>query len=175
MTAIVAIDIETTGLDSQSDAITEIGAVRFNGRRIEAEWSTLINPGRAIPALITQLTGITNEMVRNAPPIRAVVQELADFVGDAPVLGHNVRFDLSFLQRYGLFELNEVLDTYELASVLLPDASRYNLSALGQLLGILLPANHRALDDARVTHAVFLQLFDKSQTLPVEMLAEFVR
>jgi len=175
MPAIIAIDIETTGLDSQSDAITEIGAVRFNGRRIEAEWSTLINPGRAIPALITQLTGITNEMVRNAPPIRAVVQELADFVGDAPVLGHNVRFDLSFLQRYGLFELNEFLDTYELASVLLPDASRYNLGALGQLLGILLPANHRALDDARVTHAVFLQLFDKAQTLPVEMLAEFVR
>ena len=175
MSSIVAIDIETTGLDSQSDAIIEIGAVRFNGRRIEAEWSTLINPGRAIPGLITQLTGITNEMVRNAPPIRAVVQELADFVGDAPVLGHNVRFDLSFLQRYGLFELNEVLDTYELASVLMPDASRYNLGALGQLLGILLPADHRALDDARVTHAVYLQLSDKAQTLPVEMLAEFMR
>jgi ATP-dependent DNA helicase DinG len=175
MPSIVAIDIETTGLDSQSDAIIEIGAVRFNGKRIEAEWSTLINPGRAIPGLITQLTGITNEMVRNAPPIRAVVQELADFVGDAPVLGHNVRFDLSFLQRYGLFELNEVLDTYELASVLIPDASRYNLGALGQLLGILLPADHRALDDARVTHAVFLQLNDKAQTLPVEMLAEFMR
>ncbi len=175
MPSIVAIDIETTGLDSQSDSIIEIGAVRFNGRRIEAEWSTLINPGRSIPGLITQLTGITNEMVRNAPPIRAVVQELADFVGDAPVLGHNVRFDLSFLQRYGLFELNEVLDTYELASVLLPDASRYNLGALGQLLGILLPADHRALDDARVTHAVFLQLNEKAQTLPVEMLAEFVR
>ncbi len=175
MPSIVAIDIETTGLDSQSDSIIEIGAVRFNGKRIEAEWSTLINPGRSIPGLITQLTGITNEMVRNAPPIRAVIQDLADFVGDAPVLGHNVRFDLSFLQRYGLFELNEVLDTYELASVLLPDASRYNLGALGQLLGILLPADHRALDDARVTHAVFLQLSDKAQTLPVEMLAEFVR
>jgi DNA polymerase-3 subunit epsilon/ATP-dependent DNA helicase DinG len=175
MPPIVAIDIETTGLDSQSDSIIEIGAVRFNGRRIEAEWSSLINPGRAIPGLITQLTGITNEMVRNAPPIRAVVQELADFVGDAPVLGHNVRFDLSFLQRYGLFELNEVLDTYELASVLLPNASRYNLAALGQLLGVLLPADHRALDDARVTHAIFLQLSDKAQTLPVEMLAEFVR
>jgi ATP-dependent DNA helicase DinG len=175
MPSIVAIDIETTGLDSQSDAIIEIGAVRFNGKRIEAEWSTLINPGRAIPGLITQLTGITSEMVRNAPPIRAVIQELAEFVGDAPVLGHNVRFDLSFLQRYGLFELNEVLDTYELASVLIPDASRYNLGALGQLLGILLPADHRALDDARVTHAVYLQLAEKAQTLPVEMLAEFVR
>ena len=86
MPAIDAIDIETTGLESQSDSIIENGAVRFNGKRIEAEWSTLINPGRAIPALITQLTGITNEMVRNAPPIRAMVQELADFVGDAPVL-----------------------------------------------------------------------------------------
>ena len=68
-----------------------------------------------------------------------------------------------------------MLDTYELASVLLPDASRYNLGALGQLLGVLLPADHRALDDARVTHAVYLQLADKAQTLPVELLAELVR
>ena len=96
MPSIVAIDIETTGLDPQSDAIIEIGAVRFNGHRIEAEWTTLVNPGRPIPPFITQLTGITNEMVRNAPPIKAVIQDLADFVGDAPVIGHNVRFDLCF-------------------------------------------------------------------------------
>ena len=63
----VAIDIETTGLDPQADAIIEIGAVRFNGHRVEGEWITLINPNRPIPPLITGLTGITNEMVRNAP------------------------------------------------------------------------------------------------------------
>ena len=118
MPSLVSIDIETTGLDSQADAIIEIAAVRFNGHRVEAEWSSLINPGRPIPPMITQLTGITNEMVRNAPPMRAILNDLADFVGAAPVVGHNVGFDLSFLQRYNILKLNQVVDTYELAAVL---------------------------------------------------------
>ena len=175
MSSIVAIDIETTGLDDQSDAIIEIGAVRFNEHRVESEWSTLVNPGRAISPFITQLTGISNEMVRNAPPIRAVTHQLADFVGELPVIGHNVRFDLGFLNRQNILRQNEVLDTYELASVLLPTASRYNLGALGQAMGVLLPATHRALDDARVTHAIFLQLFEMAMQLPLELVAEFVR
>ncbi len=175
MPPIVAIDIETTGLDPYNDAIIEIGAVRFNGHRVEAEWNTLINPRRPIPPFITQLTGISNEMVRNAPVLPAVIHDLVDFVGDAPILGHNVRFDLSFLQRQNIFKENDVLDTYELAAVLLPTASRYNLGALGQSLGILFPATHRALDDARVTHALFLQLYEKALSLPLDLVAEFVR
>jgi DNA polymerase-3 subunit epsilon/ATP-dependent DNA helicase DinG len=175
MPTIVAIDIETTGLDDQNDAITEIGAVRFNGRRVESEWTTLVNPGRAIPPFITQLTGITNEMVRNAPPIKAVTNQLADFVGNAPVIGHNVRFDLGFLQRQGILRANEALDTYELASVLMPTAGRYNLGALGQAMGVLLPATHRALDDARVTHAIYVKLIEMAAELPIELIAEFVR
>ena len=101
----VAIDIETTGLDPQKDAIIEIAAIRFNGRRVEAEWLKLINPGRPIPRQITQLTGFTDEMVRHAPPIYAVIQELSDFIGDDPVLGHNVRFDLSFLQKQRILNM----------------------------------------------------------------------
>ena len=163
MPSIVALDIETTGLDPSTDAILEIGVARFNGRRVEAEFSTLINPRRPIPPFITQLTGITNEMVRNAPPLQAVLGQVADFVGDSPVLGHNVRFDLSFLQRAGILALNESIDTYELAAVLLPTATRYNLGMLAQSLGILLPATHRALDDARVTHAVYVHLFEKAR------------
>ncbi len=175
MPSIVALDIETTGLDPNSDAIIEIGAVRFNGHRVEAEWSTLINPHRSISPFITQLTGISNEMVRNAPTLASVLHDLVNFVGEAPVLGHNVRFDLAFLQRQGILRYNDVLDTYELAAVLLPTASRYNLGALGQAMGILLPATHRALDDARVTHRLFLQLYDKALTLPVDLIAEFLR
>jgi ATP-dependent DNA helicase DinG len=171
----VALDIETTGLDPQNDAITEIGAVRFNGKRIEAEWSTLINPNKPIPQFITQLTGITNEMVRNAPTIRVALPDLADFAGNAPIVGHSVRFDLGFLQRYGVLELNEWVDTYEMAAVLLPAASRYNLGALGQALGILLPGTHRALDDARLSHAVFMQLYEQAMSLPIDLIAEFVR
>jgi len=171
----VAIDIETTGLDLQKDAITEIAAVRFNGHRVEAEWSKLINPGRPIPRMITQLTGISDEMVRNAPPIHAVIQELADFVGDDPVLGHNVRFDLSFLQKQRILKFNQVVDTYELAAIALPGNSRYKLGTLGMTLGILIPNSHRALDDARLTQAVYYNLSQKLLELPIEILAEIVR
>lgn len=175
MNPIVAIDIETTGLDENRDAIIEIGAVRFNGRRVEDEWSSLINPNRHIPEFITGLTGIDDAMVRQAPRLREIAAELDAFVGDVPVVGHNIRFDLGFLQKSGLFQHNYVLDTYELASVLLPSAGRYNLGALGQILGIPLPASHRALDDARVTHAIFTRLVDRAHELPLDLLAEIVR
>jgi ATP-dependent DNA helicase DinG len=175
MTTIVSIDIETTGLDSGTDAIIEIGAVRFSGHRIDDEFSTLINPGRHIPEFITQLTGISDEMVRQAPRLQEVLEELEAFVGDSAVLGHNVRFDLGFLQKQRILQFNDVIDTYELASVLLPTASRYNLGALGQLLGIPLPATHRALDDARVTHRVYLSLREAGQELPLDLLAEITR
>jgi len=175
MPSLVAIDLETTGLDPLKDAIIEIAAVRFSGTRVEAEWTSLINPARAIPALITQLTGITNDMVRNAPPIKAVIQELADFIGDSPVVGHNVQFDLGFLRKNGILGLAEPIDTYELAAVLMPTASRYNLGSLGQILGILIPNSHRAMDDARLAHAVYMQLYDRAIHMPLDLLAEIVR
>jgi DNA polymerase-3 subunit epsilon/ATP-dependent DNA helicase DinG len=175
MTSIVAIDIETTGLDYQNDAVIEIGAVRFNGHRVEGEWTSLINPGRRIPPFITGLTGITDQMVIQSPPIKAILPELVDFVSNSPVLGHSVTFDLSFLRRYKILQANEVVDTYELASVLLPEARRYNLRALAQELGVLLPATHRALEDAQATRGVFLRLVDLAMDLPIHILAEIVR
>jgi DNA polymerase-3 subunit epsilon/ATP-dependent DNA helicase DinG len=175
MQSIVAIDIETTGLSEERDAIIEIGAVKFKGHRVEDEWSTLLNPGRHIPEFVSGLTGITDAEVRNAPRFHEVAGELEAFVGNAPVVGHNVRFDLGFLQRAGLLQYNEVVDTYELASVLMPTASRYNLGALGKQLGILLPATHRALDDAKVTMAAFNRLFEIARELPIEVVAEIVR
>ena len=175
MTVIVALDIETTGLDPKKDAIIEIGAVRFNGRRVEAEWTSLINPGRPIPPFITQLTGITDQMVLRAPPVKAVLSELTKFISDAPILGHNVNFDLGFLRRHKILNSNEPLDTYELASVLLPGAGRYNLGALAQALKVPLPATHRALDDAHATRGIFVRLYDEALQLPMHLLAEIVR
>ncbi|MCB2180196.1 DNA polymerase III subunit epsilon [bacterium] len=175
MPSIVALDIETTGLDPEKDAITEIGAIRFNSRRIEEEFSTLVNPMRGIPEFITRLTGINNAMVQNAPPIEDVLPELEAFVGDLPILGHNVQFDVGFFRSMGLFRYNDTLDTYDMASVLLPSAGRYNLGALGQYLGIPFPASHRALDDARVTQSVFLRMEEIAENLPLDILAEIVR
>jgi DNA polymerase-3 subunit epsilon/ATP-dependent DNA helicase DinG len=175
MTTYVALDIETTGLDEKRDAIIEIGAVKFNERRTEDEWTSLINPGRQIPNFITGLTGIDNPMVRQAPGFRDIAHELEAFVGDTPVIGHNVRFDLGFLQKGGILNYNEVIDTYELAAVLMPSAPRYNLGSLGQQLGVLLPATHRALDDAKVTQMIFTRLLERARELPIDLLAEFVR
>ncbi|NWG06813.1 MAG: DEAD/DEAH box helicase family protein [Chloroflexi bacterium] len=176
MQSIVSIDIETTGLNEDRDTVIEIGAVKFKGHRVEDEWSTLINPGRHIPEFISGLTGITDAEVRNAPRLRDIAHELEAFVGNAPVVGHNVRFDLGFLQKQaGILPYNDIIDTYELAAVLMPTASRYNLGALGKQLGILLPATHRALDDARVTMVAFNKLFETARELPLDLVAEIVR
>jgi DNA polymerase-3 subunit epsilon/ATP-dependent DNA helicase DinG len=169
---IVALDLETTGLDPQRDTIIEVGAVKFKGDRIEAEYSSLVNPGRPIPYNITNLTGINDAMVAKAPRLSQVLPELEDFVGEATVLGHNTRFDLSFLQARKILRYNDVADTYNLAAALLPSAGRYNLGALAKELSILLPATHRALDDARVTVAVYQALYRKALTIPLELLAE---
>ncbi|MBI5825066.1 MAG: DEAD/DEAH box helicase family protein [Chloroflexi bacterium] len=175
MTIIVSLDIETTGLDENREAIIEIAAVKFNGRRVEDEFSTLINPGKHIPDFISGLTGIDDAMVRQAPRLRDIAHELTAFVGDAPILGHNVKFDIGFLRKAGLFEYQQTLDTYELASVLMPTASRYNLGSLGQQLNIPLPATHRALDDARVTQAAYVRLFDMACEVPIDTLNEIVQ
>jgi DNA polymerase-3 subunit epsilon/ATP-dependent DNA helicase DinG len=177
MPILIALDIETTGLDPQKDNILEIGAVRFNDRRVEDEWSTFVNPGRSIPAFITQLTGITNEMVAHAPQLRDVLADLAGFIGDAPVVGHNVGFDLAFLRRYKVLKFNEALDTYEMASILLPGAGRYNLGALAQALKVPYPHDniHRALTDAQLARAVYLRLHEMALDLPTDLLAEIVR
>src|SRR5690349_3996011 len=175
MTTIISLDIETTGLDENREAIIEVAAVKFNGRRVEDEFSTLINPGRHIPDFITGLTGIDDAMVRQAPRIRDIANDLVAFVGDAPILGHNVKFDIGFLRKAGLFEFQQTLDTYELAAVLMPMASRYNLGSLGQQLNIPLPATHRALDDARVTQAAYVRLLEMAMELPLETLNEIVQ
>jgi len=123
----VAIDLETTGLDPERDAIIEIGAVRFRGDQVLGTFESLVNPGRPIPYSIQPLTGIKPDDVRHAPPLASVLPRLRRLVGDQPIVGHNVGFDLSFLGRHDLFRDNPAIDTFELASILLPHAGRYNL------------------------------------------------
>src|SRR3972149_3823350 len=151
MKPIVALDLETTGLDPAPATVIETGAVRFHGPRVEAEWSSLVNPGRPLPPYITQLTGITDAMLSSAPRLSRVLPELIEFVADLPLLGHNVGFDLRFLDRYTPFRQNQSMDTYDLASVILPTAGRYRLASLAQALGVVPRTVHRALEEARTT------------------------
>ena len=172
---LVALDIETTGLDPKNDKIIEIGAVRFSGTKIEDEFNSLINPGKNIPPFISQLTGITDAMVRGAPPVEEVIEQLADFVKDAPVVGHNVKFDLSFLKKQGVLKQNKAIDTYEMAAVVLPAEGRYNLRALGQSLSVPMKATHRALDDTKVTQAIYHLMYQIILEQPLGLLSEIVR
>lgn len=175
MKTLVALDLETTGLNPDIDAIIEIGVVRFRGPRLDAEWSTLVNPGRPLSREIVNLTGIDDAMLANAPRLTQVLADLGDFVGDHPILGHNLRFDLDFLQPKGLFKYNLSVDTYDLASVLLPNAGSYRLGALASALGVLTLNAHRALDDAHTTRDVFLRLYSDTLELPFPLLEEIVR
>jgi len=175
MTSLVSLDLETTGLDPSRDAIMEIGAVRFQGDRVEDEFKTLVNPGRPVPPFVTQLTGINDAMLAGAPRLSQVLGDLQAFVGDLPVLGHNVGFDLGFLQAKGLFAHNLPLDTYDLASVLLPSAARYGLGSLAGQLGVPVGTTHRALDDARTTRLVMLRLLDRLAELPNWLVDEIAR
>ena len=175
MHTLVALDLETTGLDPERDAVIEIGAVRFRGPRVEDEWTTFVNPGRPIPPFVSQLTGIRDEMLVGAPRLGAVLADLRQFVGDHPVLGHSIRFDLSFLQPRGLFQDNISLDSFDLAAVLLPSAPRYRLQSLASELGVPSAGAHRALPDAHTTRLVYLRLLDRARELPRAFVEEIVR
>ena len=171
----IALDLETTGLDPERDTIIEIGAVKFRGDEVLGTWSNLVNPGRPIPYQIEQLTGITNQDVRQAPPLRALTRPFARFVGHHPVVAHNVSFDLSFLQRQGLLRENLPLDTFELASILMPHAARYSLGRLADTLGIQFITRHRALDDAKATMQLFLALLEQASQLDLSIIQELNR
>ena len=154
----VALDLETTGLNPDQDTIIEIGAVKFQGSEVIDTYQTLVNPYRDLPDVIQRLTGIAQRNVDRAPPFAAVAGELQDFVGNLPVVGHNISFDLNFLSMHGLPINNETYDTWDLASILLPYSTDYSLGGLVGQLGAQHPRPHRALPDAQATHQVFVNL-----------------
>ena len=172
--SMVALDLETTGLDIRQDKIIEIGMIRFDGAEILDTYQTFVNPDRPIPPVVTQLTHITNPMVSNAPHIMDVLDEVAEFVGDDTIVGHNIGFDLGFLRRYKILSKNRSTDTYELASVLLPRAGRYKLSALAEQFGIDAEGKHRALADCTMTMKLYNKLIEKVYALPFELLTSLI-
>ena len=108
----IVLDLETTGLDADRDAIIEVGAVKFRDDEVLDTFSTFVNPGRPIPLPITELTGIRDEDVASAPGLHDVLARLARFAGECPIVGHSVQFDLSFVRRHSRLIDNESLDTF---------------------------------------------------------------
>ncbi len=168
----VALDLETTGLDAGRDAIIEIGAVRFQGATILDRFVTFVNPQRAVPLRIQQITGICDDDVAAAPTIAQILPELMAFVSAdvAAVVAHNAGFDLSFLRAAGLDFRRPAMDTFELASILLPGMASYSLSELCRSLHVPLADAHRALDDAMATAELFDLLQRRLAALPAQVL-----
>ncbi len=177
-TTYVAIDVETTGLDANRDAIIEVAAITFQGQDILDEFSSLANPNQEIPGFITQLTGISQSMVEDAPSMFALRSRLKAILADHVLVGHNADFDLGFLNAERLGMGNHRIDTLTLASILFPEAGRFSLDALARHLN--LPnaddgQNHRAYDDALQTVELFLALREKARGLDIAQLEEIVR
>ena len=171
----VALDLETTGLSNDSDEIIEVGAVKFQGDREIETYQSLVNPYRALDSFVRRYTGISQADVDGAPPFSEVAPRLAAFIGSAPIVGHNIPFDLDFLKSSGLRLSNPRADTWDMAYVLLPRSRDYSLAKLAATLGIDHPRPHRAMEDAAVTRSVFLKLFELATELDVFTLAEMER
>ncbi len=171
------VDLETTGTGAAADAITEIGIVRVEADpegvaspRI-TEWSTLVNPGMPIPPEIQALTGITNAMVRDAPPFSRIADEVAARTAGALFVAHNARFDYGFLKHAFAREQRafsaRVLCTVRLSRRLFPDESRHNLDSVIARHGLSVAGRHRALGDARVLWTFLQTLY---RDLPAEAI-----
>jgi len=174
----VAIDVETTGLDFAHDRIIEIGAVKFIGGKPGAEFSSLVNPGVPLPALITELTGITGDDVAAAPAFAAIAQKLLSFIGGQPLCGHQISFDITFinkeLERAGAKTAEPVgrqsLDTVLLSKICLQSGTRFSLKSVSDSLDVPLTNAHRALADAKASGEVAVLLIPKLSELPLHVL-----
>ena len=168
----VSLDLETTGLSPDTDEIIEVAAVKFQGSRTIDTFHSLANPSAKLSTFIQRFTGIAQAEIDRAPPFSQVARDLAPFIGSAPVVGHNIAFDLGFLDRKGLRLSNPRCDTWDLAYVLMPDSREYSLAKLADTLGISHPRPHRAVDDALAARGIFLKLADMAAELDVFTLAD---
>ena len=160
----VVFDIETTGLSSRNDRITEIGAVKIIDGKITEVYNQLVNPEKNIPPKIVELTGITNAMVENEPVIDKVLPEFLDFVGDSILVAHNADFDTAFIfencRRLSISWSRSFIDTLALARALYPELRNHKLNTLTKHLEVKLENHHRASDDAKATANIFLKMID---------------
>ncbi|HET7737431.1 MAG TPA: exonuclease domain-containing protein, partial [Tepidiformaceae bacterium] len=172
----VALDLETTGLNPEADAITEVAAVRFTGDGAMGDsYATLVNPGRPIPPVVQEITGIRDTDVAQAPMVGEIADALRAFVAGATIVGHNVGFDLAFLRRAGLPFDTPAIDTAELSRVLMPDKSPRGLMELAAALGTLAEEHHRALPDARTAARVFLALQERAEGIGPALRIQLAR
>src|SRR6056297_855209 len=164
-TEFIVFDLETTGLNPSQHEIIEIGAVKFRGGEKIDQFKSFINPGVKIPTKITDITGINNRMVKDAPGLKEVIQDFIEFAGDGVLVAHNADFDYGFI-RTALENLDidkddyTVLDTLGLSRAVVKDSKNHKLNTLAKYFGVDLENHHRALDDAAATAEVLSNLLE---------------
>lgn len=160
----VVFDLETTGVYPEKDVIIEISAIKVSGGEIKEKYSTLVNPGRHIPAGATAVNGITDDMVRDAPDIREAMAGFMDFIGNGILVGHNIHtFDMNFaydavLRALGKELDNDYVDTLYMARSCLPGLSHYRLTDICEYFHIAVEGAHRALNDCRMNQRCYEEL-----------------
>ena len=164
-TSYVAVDLETTGIGTKREKITEIGMVKVVDGKVVDTYHTLVNPYRAIPERVVELTGITDEMVKDAPGIEEVLPAVIEFCEGFPLLGHQIIFDFGFLTQAAVnakvkFD-KDGLDTLKLCRYLMPGAEKKNLGAACAYFGIAPDTAHRALSDAMSAHLLYAKLMEQ--------------
>ncbi|HUF04972.1 MAG TPA: exonuclease domain-containing protein [Aridibacter sp.] len=162
----VVFDLETTGAKAPPCRVTEIGAYRVSKGEIAGEYHSLVNPETPIPEFIATLTGINDDMVREAPRFRELAGGLLDFIGDSVLVAHNAPFDIRFLNHeiglvHGKYRVaNPYLCTVRLSRKLIPGIENHKLATVANFYSIDLTNHHRASADARATAMIFIKLLE---------------
>lgn len=169
------IDIETTGLDPNYDEIIEIGAIKVKDNKIIDTFESLVNPGDYyIDDFITDLTGITNEMVKTAPSLEDILPGYIDFIKNDILLGHNVHFDINFLYDVMLDKLNykfsnDLVDLLRLSRKVFPDFKNYKLETVATNLGVKTKNKHRSLRDCEITFESYIKLIEHIKNKKIDL------
>ncbi len=157
----VVFDLETTGINQETDDIIEISAIKVTNHEVTEEFTTLVNPGRRIPKAATDINGITDDMVADAPEIGKAMEAFLNFIGDAVLVGHNIHtFDTNFVYDAALNCLgrelkNDYIDTLYMARKCLPELSHHKLTDVSEHFGIMTDGAHRALCDCRMNQLCY--------------------
>ncbi|MCR5420731.1 MAG: topoisomerase DNA-binding C4 zinc finger domain-containing protein [Lachnospiraceae bacterium] len=160
----VVFDVETTGLSCQNDEIIELSAIKVRNNEMAEEFTSLVNPGKHISYQASQVNGITDKMVADAPFFESVLDDYIKFIGDLPLVGHNIHtFDLNFIYRdckkyFGKVPDNDYIDTLKIAKMSLKELRHHKLTDLAAYYGISAEGAHRALNDCRMNQVVYEKL-----------------
>ena len=172
----VVFDLETTGFSNKNDKITEIGAVKVKNFEIVDRFNELINPEKDISYKVQELTGITNDLIKDKPTIEEILPKFMEFVGDSVLVAHNAEFDIGFINQkckeMNIEFKNKSVDTLMLARILLPHLKRFKLNNITKELGVPLHNHHRAVDDAAATAQIFIKFLDMIEKKGAKKLSD---